>query len=81
MILIKELANAGAAVVLVSSDFPELLAIATRILVMRDGRIVEDCEASKVTEHDLILLSAGASARPKGGAAAYAEEHSRGALQ
>ncbi len=37
--VVRELASKGAACLLVSSDLPEVLALADRILVMREGRI------------------------------------------
>lgn len=64
LVLIKELANTGAAIMIVSSEFSELLTISSRILVMRDGKIITDCDASSVTEHDLILLAGGAQKQP-----------------
>src|SRR5215207_2116133 len=36
--LVGELANAGVAVILISSDLPEVLAMSDRVLVMREGR-------------------------------------------
>ena len=36
--LIDELAQAGMAIILISSDLPEVLAMSDRILVMREGR-------------------------------------------
>ena len=36
--LIGELADAGVAVILISSDLPEVLAMSDRVLVMREGR-------------------------------------------
>ena len=38
--LMRDLARGGAAVMMVSSDLPEVLGAADRILVMRDGTIV-----------------------------------------
>lgn len=37
--LLYDLANKGTAILLISSDLPEVLAVCDRILVMRDGRI------------------------------------------
>ena len=37
--LIDELARGGAAVLLISSELPEVLHLSTRIIVLRDGRI------------------------------------------
>ena len=43
--LLFELARRGAAMVVISSDLPEVLAVADRVLVMRGGRIVGDLPA------------------------------------
>lgn len=55
--LVSALAKRGAAVLVISSELPELLAIADRILVMREGRIVAELDASEATE-ERILSSA-----------------------
>jgi ribose transport system ATP-binding protein len=62
--LIRALADQGLPVMLVSSEFEELLAVADRILVMRDGAVVAEREAGSCTEQELILL-AGATKNPK----------------
>jgi ribose transport system ATP-binding protein len=54
---INELVEAGAAVVMVSSDLPELLGMADRILVMRRGRLVAELDA-KNTSQDVVLTHA-----------------------
>ena len=56
---VRALAAAGAGVVVVSSEFDELLAVADRILVLRDGAIVAQRQARETTEHELILLAGG----------------------
>jgi ABC-type sugar transport system ATPase subunit len=38
--LIHDLAEAGAAILLISSELPELIALSSRMLVLRDGRLV-----------------------------------------
>ena len=62
LILVRELADAGMCVIVVSSDFEELLPICDRILVMRDGRCVAERRASETSEHDLLLLAGGKGA-------------------
>ncbi len=59
---IRALAAAGAGVVMVSSEFEELLAVSDRVLVLRDGRIVAERQATQTTEHELILLAGGTAA-------------------
>jgi ribose transport system ATP-binding protein len=54
--LIRELANSGVAVLLVSSEVPEVLGLSDRVLVIRDGRIVHDGPAQEIDESDVLGL-------------------------
>jgi ABC-type sugar transport system ATPase subunit len=58
---LDELAAAGKAIVFVSSEIPELLALADRILVLRDGRIVGETRPAETSEERLTLLIQGAA--------------------
>ena len=62
--LVRELAAAGKSVIIVSSEFEELLAVSERILVMRDGRCVAERALEETSEHELILMAGGKSASP-----------------
>ena len=55
---INELAEAGAAIVMVSSDLPELLGMADRILVMRRGRLVAELKARETTQEEILKYAA-----------------------
>jgi ABC-type sugar transport system ATPase subunit len=55
---INKLAEAGAAVVMVSSDLPELLGMADRILVMRRGRLVAELNAGGTTQEEVLRHAA-----------------------
>jgi ABC-type sugar transport system ATPase subunit len=55
--LVRELAGNGKAVVLVSSDLPELLALATRIVVMRDGRLAGELPKNPGEEPVMRLMA------------------------
>ncbi|HKX30099.1 MAG TPA: sugar ABC transporter ATP-binding protein [Blastocatellia bacterium] len=55
---INELAESGAAIVMVSSDLPELLGMADRILVMRRGRLVAEFEAKRTTQEEILKHAA-----------------------
>jgi ribose transport system ATP-binding protein len=46
--LIWDLAGSGKAVLLISSDMPEMVRLADRILVMKGGRIVAEIENSRI---------------------------------
>jgi ribose transport system ATP-binding protein len=60
--LIRALADDGLAVVLVSSDFEELIAVADRILVMRDGAVLAEVDSATIDEAGLIQLASGTKA-------------------
>jgi ABC-type sugar transport system ATPase subunit len=55
--LLYELARGGAAVLVISSDLPEVLAVSDRILVMREGRIAGELSASQATEKSIMKLA------------------------
>jgi ABC-type sugar transport system ATPase subunit len=55
---ISSLAAAGAAVVMVSSDLPELLGMSDRILVLRRGRLVAELDARSATQEDVLRHAA-----------------------
>ena len=57
--LVRDLAGSGMVVIVVSSEFEELLAVSDRILVMRDGRVVAERIGHQTTEHELVLLAGG----------------------
>lgn len=51
---LSELAASGAAIVLISSDLPELLGMANRIAVMRSGRLVAQFERGQFDQHKIL---------------------------
>jgi ribose transport system ATP-binding protein len=54
--LIRRLAAQGVAVVLVSSDVPEVLGLADRVLVLRDGRVVHRAPGGELDEARVLDL-------------------------
>jgi ribose transport system ATP-binding protein len=54
--LVADLAAQGAAVVVVSSDIPEVLGLADRVLVISEGRVVHEGPASGIDEHRVLDL-------------------------
>ncbi|MES1254961.1 MAG: sugar ABC transporter ATP-binding protein [Acidobacteriota bacterium] len=57
--LVGELAAKGAGVLVISSDLPELLNLSSRILVLREGRLVGDIPGAGATQDRLLRLMAG----------------------
>jgi ribose transport system ATP-binding protein len=56
--LMRELARAGAAIVMISSELPEVIGMSDRILVMRNGTIAGELAAGP-SEADVMLLATG----------------------
>jgi ribose transport system ATP-binding protein len=57
--LIRGFTAENGAVLIVSSEFEELLAVATRVLVVRDGRVVAERAAHETSEEELLMLANG----------------------
>lgn len=57
--LIDRLAAAGRAVLLISSDLPEILGVSDRILVMHQGRIATELRGPDRTQENAILAASG----------------------
>ena len=56
---ISALAADGAAVIVVSSEMPEVIGLCTKVAVMREGRIVGQLEGDDITEHEIMRYAAG----------------------
>ncbi|OLF12399.1 D-xylose ABC transporter ATP-binding protein [Actinophytocola xinjiangensis] len=57
--LMSALAAEGVAVLMVSSELPEVLGMADRVLVMREGRLVADLPRAEATEESIMLAAMG----------------------
>ena len=57
--LISGLAAAGLAILLISSDLPELLAMADHVLVMHAGRVVASLPRAEATQERVIEAATG----------------------
>jgi len=54
--LVRRLADAGAAILVVSSEIPEVLGLADHVLVISEGRVVHRAAAQDVDEHAVLDL-------------------------
>ena len=54
-----ELAAEGLAVIMVSSEIPEVLGMSDRVIVMREGRIVAEVSGDQMTPETLVRAAAG----------------------
>ena len=62
---IDKLARAGLAVIMVSSELTEILGLADRILVMRDGRFSGEFSRDQANAHDIMAAATGLSQFPR----------------
>jgi ribose transport system ATP-binding protein len=61
-LLINELAAAGKAILLISSELPEVLGMSDRILVMHEGRLSgEISDVAQATQEQILKLAVGSS--------------------
>jgi ABC-type sugar transport system ATPase subunit len=61
--LIDELAAAGKAIILVSSELPELLRCSDRILVLNEGRVAAHYDAAEATQEKIMSAATNAGTR------------------
>jgi ABC-type sugar transport system ATPase subunit len=64
--LIRGLAREGIAILLISSELPEVLALSTRIVVMREGRVVATLAHDDANERVVMLHATGSVAINEG---------------
>jgi ABC-type sugar transport system ATPase subunit len=57
--LLDELACRGLAILVISSELPELMNLCRRLLVVRDGRITGELDRSEFSQSGILRLMAG----------------------
>ncbi len=62
--IISDLASQGIAVLMISSELPEIVGMSDRVLVMREGRLVGELDGStgrQITQENIMAYATGAS--------------------
>ena len=67
--ILGDLAKQGYAIILISSEMPEILGMADRIMVMCNGRKTGELDNKEVTQEQILELAMEKSTTSKGGAA------------
>ena len=57
--IIRDLAKQGVAIIVISSDLPEVMALADRILVMREGRQMGIFDIADASQENVMALATG----------------------
>jgi rhamnose transport system ATP-binding protein len=60
--LMRELADSGLAILMISSDLQEVLTVSERVLVMREGRLVRSFAPGDATQETIMLAATGQEA-------------------
>jgi len=66
--IMNDMVKEGKAVVMISSELPELLGMCDRIYIMHEGRMTGELEASEATQEKIMstILQSGNSERNRG---------------
>ena len=59
VVAVPELAAAGKVIIVISSELPEVLGLADRVLVMRQGRLAGEVSGKAITEENIVRLAMG----------------------
>ena len=57
--LLAQLAGRGVAILVISSELPEVLALADRVLVMREGRLIAEYDRAEASEERIMSAATG----------------------
>ena len=57
--LLGELASKGLAILMISSELPEVLGMADRVFVMREGRLMRELSRLEATQESIMLAATG----------------------
>ena len=63
---IDDLVRRGKACVVISSELPELVGLADRVLLMRGGRFVTELEGAEITEENVVYAAASSGKTAQG---------------
>jgi ribose transport system ATP-binding protein len=55
--MIRRLADDGKAVIVISSEYPELLAVSDRVLVLREGTVAQELERRDIANEESLQLA------------------------
>ncbi|MEG1606438.1 MAG: ATP-binding cassette domain-containing protein, partial [Clostridia bacterium] len=58
-LITKKLAAAGKAVLMVSSEMPELIGVCDRVIVLSEGRLTGELDKAHMTQEAMMGLAAG----------------------
>jgi rhamnose transport system ATP-binding protein len=73
--IISHLATRGMAIILISSELPEVLAMSDRVLVMHEGRMTGEFSREEANQEDVMFAATGQTRTPPTAVAQEVEAH------
>ena len=61
--ILRDLAQQGVGIIVISSELPEIIGLCDRALVIREGKVAGEVAAKDMTEESLLRLASGLSAQ------------------
>ena len=66
-VLMKEIAEAGGTIIMISSELPEVLNMSNRVYVLCDGHVAGEFDAAEVTDTQVMAVALGEEGRSETG--------------
>lgn len=63
--LVRQFANEGKAVIMISSELPEIICLSDRVIVMYEGRVTGTLNSSELTEEEIMMYAMGGKSNGK----------------
>ena len=57
--LMRDLAKQGTAIIMISSELPEILGMSDRVAVMHEGQLMGELSSSRATEEKIMMMATG----------------------
>jgi ribose transport system ATP-binding protein len=57
--LLNQLSDSGVAIIMISSELPEILGMSDRVVVIHEGKINGELDAKATTQEEILYLAAG----------------------
>jgi ribose transport system ATP-binding protein len=57
--LLNQLSDSGVAIIMISSELPEILGMSDRVIVIHEGKINGELDAKQTTQEEILYLAAG----------------------
>ena len=65
--LMRKMVKEGKAIIMISSELPEIIGMSDRIIVMREGEIMGEISGEGATEEEILMMATGQTRGREGG--------------